>query len=185
MTLTEVALSVAALWLTVLTIVSILLIRQIALLTVRLEQNGESFNPQADGPTIGDGVPQEVLKMLPKVSTEPVYLVSVSATCTSCRELLGDLRRRSLPGDQVAIFLSGPSGAAEAASELIPPRFQVIRDEDAKIASALHITSTPFAVAIQNEVVVAKTYLFGVDDLVDLVSGTHTQIQPIPQSSVA
>jgi hypothetical protein len=80
----------ASVWLGVLSLVVVLLVRQIGLLTLRFDQvdlADPPFKPEGDGPELGDAVPPDVIAALPELATEPTYLLLLSATCTSCREL--------------------------------------------------------------------------------------------------
>src|SRR5919205_3143369 len=90
------ALAVAALvlvciWLGVLTLVVVLLVRQIGLLTVRLSVASQAFSLDDDGPEVGIDLPEEVTSVLPELKEGRAYLLLISAGCTPCRELVADL----------------------------------------------------------------------------------------------
>lgn len=175
-----VALVVACIWMGVLTLILVLVIRQIALLTVRLsnanhmpaQQADDSFSPEDDGPQIGDDIPDEVLAALPELENDEGLVLLMSATCTPCRELATDLGRRSdelpelptlalVPGSEITLV--------DALANLLPKGMRVVNDPDAtQFANALEIKSTPFGVAVNGGRVVGKSYLHGKSDVTSL-----------------
>ena len=58
------ALVLVCLWLGVLTLVVVLLVRQIGLLTVRLSVSGQVSSLDDDGPEVGSAVPEHVASVL-------------------------------------------------------------------------------------------------------------------------
>lgn len=158
------------LWIGALTLVVVLCVRQIGLLTVRFDQSGGSFSLEDDGPEVGGGIPAEVATILPGSIHGARQLLLVSATCTPCRDLAEQLRSRELPASVIAL-VPGPPELADGMVALLPPGIQVIQNPEASsIASALHISSTPFAVAIDAGIVTGKQYLHSVDDFMTFVA---------------
>src|SRR5918993_3054717 len=88
------ALVLVCIWLGVLTLVVVLLVRQIGLLTVRLSVAGEATSLDNDGPEIGSSVPEDVAVVLPDQAEEHAYLLLISSTCLPCWELVSDLGQR-------------------------------------------------------------------------------------------
>jgi hypothetical protein len=168
------ALILISIWLTVLTLILLLAIRQIGILTVRLSMAGEAFSVDQDGPEIGSKIPSEVVEIAPDIETMPAHFVLLSATCNPCRELAANLN--GYPFDaRVIVLLAGRKELADGLASLLPPGFQVIRDPEAsQVAAAFHIQSTPFVVAVANGEVIQKTYLHSKDDLIALVDGHKT-----------
>jgi hypothetical protein len=162
-----VALVLVSTWLAVLTLTMILCIRQIALVTLRLDR-GDSFSFADDGPIIGSEVSEEVLERLAHVNGASAYLLSVSATCGPCRELAEELARKSFP-ERLVVLLTGRAEIADGLAGLFPNTARIIRDPHAlSITNALTIGSTPFAVKIEDGIVAGKSYINRVSDLESL-----------------
>jgi hypothetical protein len=165
------ALVLACVWLAVLTLVVILLVRQIGLLTVRLSVVGrQAPHLHSDGPEVGSSVPEEVASALPEVRSERAYVVLISAGCTPCRELAAGIRRHDFE-QTVTALVPGHEVLADELAALLPPGVRVVRDPEApRLAQALSISSTPFAVEVERGIVTRKAYLYdGASDLIEFV----------------
>lgn len=171
------ALVVVALWLGVLTLVVILTIRQIALLTVRfaaigqaLPTSDDTFSLADDGPEVGSSIPEEVWSQLPELGQQPAYVLLLSANCTPCRDLASQLHRQRFDATVTAL-IAGHEEVAAGLAALLPPGIHTVRDPEATaLAKALHIQSTPFAVAIKDGIVISKEYIYGIGDFIRLVA---------------
>jgi hypothetical protein len=173
------ALAVAALvlvciWLGVLTLVVILLVRQIGLLTVRLSVAGEATPLDNDGPEIGSSVPEDVAEVLPDQAEEHAYLLLISSTCTPCWELVSDLGQRRFEQNVVALVPGHGEKAGELAA-LLPSGIQTVLDPEAtRLAGALQLESTPFALEVEHGTVTRKAYLHeGASDLIAFVESRN------------
>ena len=80
------ALVLVCIWLGVLTLVVVLLVRQVGLLTVRLSTAAQTISLDDDRPEVGSGLPEDVAELMPE--DEPAYLGIISAGCDPCRGLL-------------------------------------------------------------------------------------------------
>ena len=174
------ALVAVGLWLLALTVMMLLVVRQIALLTLRLasrdevsmppEQaaHGEHFDVSKDGPGLGHAISSELLGTIPEAG-EVAHVLLVSATCVPCRKLVIGLRRERF-AEPVIVLLSGRESVAAGMATLLPAGVRVIRDPEAnELSGLLNIHSAPFAVSIERGVVVAKTYLNGPDEFRNLI----------------
>jgi hypothetical protein len=173
------ALAIAALvlvcvWLGVLTLVVILLVRQIGLLTVRLSVAGEATPLDNDGPEIGSSVPEDVAEVLPDQAEEHAYLLLISSTCTPCWELVADLGQRRFEQNIVALVPGHGEKAGELAA-LLPSGIQTVLDPEAtRLAGALQLESTPFALEVEHGTVTRKAYLHeGASDLIAFVESRN------------
>jgi hypothetical protein len=164
------ALVLVCIWLGVLTLVVVLLVRQIGLLTVRLSVAGEAPPLDNDGPEIGSSVPEDVAVVLPDQAEEHAYLLLVSSTCTPCWELVADLGGRRFEQKIVALVPGHGEKAGELAA-LLPSNIQVVLDPDAtRLAGALQLESTPFVLEVEQGTVTRKAFLHeGVSDLIAFV----------------
>jgi hypothetical protein len=161
------ALVLVCIWLGVLTLVVILLVRQIGLLTVRLSVAGEATPLDNDGPEIGSSVPEDVAVVLPDQAEEHAYLLLVSSTCTPCWELVADLGERRFEQKIVALVPGHGEKAGELAA-LLPSGIQVVLDPEAsRLAGALQLESTPFVLEVDHGTVTRKAFLHeGASDLI-------------------
>jgi hypothetical protein len=171
------ALALVCAWLGVLTLIAVLLVRQIGLLTVRLNVASQTLSLDDDGPEVGSSVPEEVASVLPG-REERAYLLLISAGCQPCRELVADLGERRFEQSIVALV----PGRAEQASELaalLPSSVRVVLDPKAtRLAEVLELESTPFALEIEGGNVTRKAFLHeGASDLIGFVSSGD----PTPQ----
>ncbi len=169
------ALVLVCIWLGVLTLVVILLVRQIGLLTVRLSVAGEATPLDNDGPEIGSSVPEDVAVVLPEEAEEHAYLLLISSTCTPCWELVADLGERRFEQKIVALVPGHGEKAGELAA-LLPSGMQVVLDPDAsRLAGALHLQSTPFVLEVEHGTVTRKAYLHeGASDLIEFVESGNS-----------
>ena len=174
------ALAIAALvlvcvWLGVLTLVVVLLVRQIGLLTVRLSVASQAFSLDDDGPEVGSSLPEEVTSMLPELKEEErAYLLLISAGCTPCRELVADLGGHRFEQKVVALVPGREEQAREMAA-LLPSGMRVVLDPQAvALAGALKLESTPFALEVERGTVTEKAYLHeGASDLIAFVESRN------------
>jgi hypothetical protein len=180
------ALVLVCVWLGVLSFVVVLLVRQIGLLTVRLSVAGQALSLDNDGPEVGSKVPDEVASVLPNPEEGRAYLLLVSATCAPCRQLVADIGERHFEQAIVALVPGSEQMAGELAS-LLPSGIQAVLDPDAsRLAEALKIHSTPFALETVNGTVTRKSYLYaGAPDLTEFVEAKNAAIKPSGTVQVA
>ena len=164
------ALVLVCIWLGVLTLVVVLLVRQIGLLTVRLSVAGEAIPLDNDGPEIGSSVPEDVAVVLPDQAEEQAYLLLVSSTCTPCWELVADLGERRF-AQKIVALVPGHGEKADELAALLPSDMQVVLDPDAsRLAGALQLESTPFVLEVEQGTVTRKAFLHeGASDLIAFV----------------
>jgi hypothetical protein len=164
------ALVLVCIWLGILTLVVVLLVRQIGLLTVRLSVAGEATSLDDDGPEVGSSVPEDVTVVLPDQAEEHAYLLLISSTCTPCWELVADLGEHRFEQKIVALVPGHEEHAGELAA-LLPSGIRVVLDPEAtRLAGALQLESTPFVLEVERGTVARKAYLHeGASDLIAFV----------------
>ena len=164
------ALVLACVWLGVLTLVVVLLVRQIGLLTVRLSVAGEATPLDDDGPEVGSSVPEDVAAVLPDQAEEHAYLLLVSSTCLPCWELVADLGERRFEQNIVALVPGHGEKAGELAA-LLPSSVRVVLDPEAtRLDGALQLERTAFVLEVEHSTVTRKAYLHkGASDLIAFV----------------
>lgn len=177
------ALALVGAWLGMLTLLLILAIRQIGLLTVRLDPPRPQPGSQSlhevvnDGLKIGMEVPAEVTTAVPECVSGHAYLLLISSICTPCRELVVELqRRRFTPADPMVALVPGRPEAADGVIAMLPTGIRAIRDPAAGVLAQEHLRlrSTPFALLIEDGVLVGKAFLHTVDDLVRFINARAT-----------
>ncbi|MGI8644011.1 MAG: hypothetical protein ACR2LS_07825 [Thermomicrobiales bacterium] len=161
------ALILAAIWMGALTVIAILLVRQVAILMVRLDRIGTgvatlpNYDPMSEGPDIGARVPDTVAQALPELGTGTSHIVLLSATCGPCRDMAEGLGRADLTavrkqGRMVAL-IPGRSELADGLVAMLPPGIRQVRDPQAtSLASELSIQRVPFALRVDGGTVTAK-----------------------------
>lgn len=178
-------------WIAVLTLTAVLLVRQVALLTVRLDRIGEEGRPVGDGLAVRDEVPAEVARLLPSAGEEdPSFVLILGAVCNPCRELLEQMAG-IVPESPICALIAGRSPAATSMMELVPDGISCVGGPDAAAAvDALHISTTPFVFEVRSNRIAAKAALRGAEHLVrfigeaesvstsDLWEGIDVHIQP-------
>ena len=196
--LLPIVLIIFGVWLGLLTLVSILTIRQIALLTLKfsggIDQNYEAaptptsmpaFWLDNDGFEVGTDVPLEVVRKLPQLERGKTFLLLLSGTCTPCHKVAEAITKHHFDASIVAL-VPGPDDLANIIIELLPPEIHVVRNPDAvSIAQALELRSTPFAMAIEDGVIARKSYLHRPTDFIPFVESTVQFSNSISNSAVA
>jgi hypothetical protein len=159
----------ATAWLAVLTLVVLLLVRQIGLLTVRLDMAaGERTSMDDDGLAVGTQVSARTVAALPELNSGEKYLLLFAASCDPCLDVADEVGRLELDGDVVALVAGKEELADDIAARLDGVR--IVRDPEAtELAGELAVSSVPFAFAISETVVAAKKYLHSARDLEELM----------------
>jgi hypothetical protein len=174
------ALVLVCIWLGVLTLVVVLLVRQIGLLTVRLSVASQAFSLDNDGPEVGSSLPEEVTSVVPELMEERSYLLLISSSCTPCRELVSDLQgEQRFEEQKIVALVPGHEDQAREMAALLPPGIRVVLDPDAaRVAGAIDLESTPFAVEVERGMVTRKVFLHeGAADLVAFVEAGSTHVE--------
>jgi hypothetical protein len=179
-TLAIAALVLVCIWLGVLTLVVVLLVRQIGLLTVRLSVASQAFSLDNDGPEVGSSLPEEVTSVVPELMEERSYLLLISSSCTPCRELVSDLQgEQRFEEQRLVALVPGHEDQAREMAALLPSGIRVVLDPDAaRVAGAIDLESTPFAVEVERGMVTRKVFLHeGAADLVAFVEAGSTHVE--------
>ena len=173
------ALVLVCIWLGVLTLVVVLLVRQIGLLTVRLSVASQAFSLDNDGPEVGSSLPEEVTSVVPELMEERAFLLLISSSCTPCRELVADLQGEHRFEQKVVALVPGHEEPAREMAALLPSGIRVVLDpEAARVAEALDLESTPFALEVERGMVTRKAFLHeGAADLVAFVESGSTHAE--------
>jgi hypothetical protein len=174
------ALVLVCIWLGVLTLVVVLLVRQIGLLTVRLSVASQAFSLDNDGPEVGSSLPEEVTSVVPELMEERSYLLLISSSCTPCRELVSDLQgEQRFEEQKIVALVPGHEDQAREMAALLPSGIRVVLDPDAaRVAGAIDLESTPFAVEVERGMVTRKVFLHeGAADLVAFVEAGSTHVE--------
>lgn len=172
-TTTVMVIAMVAVWLAVLSMVVLLLVRQVALLNVRIAR-GAGAAAARDGLMIGRPIPESVATQLPEVRLGVVYVLLMSAICAPCREVAPQLGRLRIDEPVVAL-VPGNGEAVRGLIEMLPSWFRVIADPAAtQIAKELQIESTPFAFEVEFGIVTGKVFIHEASDLMHLVEARRS-----------
>lgn len=159
-----------AAWLGVLTLVLVLVIRQVTLVTARVDRASPVpiLGLPDDGPTIGAPLPDAVVQEVPQLAAGVAHLVLLSATCNPCREMAEQMRAEHFPpGEKLIALVPGREHLADGVIAMLPQSFRAIRDPMAtEVAGLLQLETVPFAMTARDGVVAAKApILTSIDDL--------------------
>jgi hypothetical protein len=175
------ALAIAALvlvcvWLGVLTLVVVLLVRQVGLLTIRLSIATQTISLDDDGPEVGSSLPEDVAEVMPEGGS--AYLLLISAGCDPCRELVAELGGRRFLQSIVAL-VPGRQEQASGLAGLLPPGIRAVLDPEAtQLSESLDLESTPFALEVERGTVTRKAHLYGgASALIEFVEGGSAPAQ--------
>jgi hypothetical protein len=171
-----VALVLVCAWLGLLTLVVVLLVRQVGLLTVRLSMANRTISLDDDGPEIGSTLPEDVAEVMPQ--EERAYLLLISAGCDPCRELVAELDGRRFEQSVVAL-VPGRQEQASRLAALLPPGIRAVADPEAtRLAESLDLESTPFALEVERGTVTRKLHLYGgASALIEFVESRSVPLQ--------
>lgn len=167
------ALIVVASWLGVLSLVLILVIRQVSLLDIQIGESGLSFHPPQEGLSIGAPLPDGVRQVLPDTSEKPVHLLLLSTTCSLCNQLSVALQDQIFHKVEIVVLITGQNDLAQAMSSGWPPNIRAIHNpEAAKIAQLLKVRSIPFVMKLEHGTVVDKDYVRNSTSLLNAFSSS-------------
>jgi hypothetical protein len=167
------AIVLSAVWMGVLTLTILLLIRQVGVMTIRLDRLASGQGPSApsDGLPIGEEIPESVVSAIPRLSTGTYYVVTLSASCTTCRQLAAELGNVDFPySANVIALVPGAEDSAVQVAEALPADVEVVMDPGAtEIANHLRIEYAPFTLEIEDRRVGGKAHLHRAADFVGLM----------------
>jgi len=167
------AVVVVAAWLAAVTLVTLLLVRQVGLVTVRLDRDLQGAAPVEDGLEVGDPVPEPVRAWLDGRGG-PQFILILGAVCGPCRELAADLEDRSV-GSPVLAIISGNPSSARTLQEALPAAIPSMLDPTAHAAvRALAISTTPFVFEVRGGRIAAKAALRGAEHLERFIGDAET-----------
>lgn len=172
--LPAVAVSLLAVWVAMLSVVVLLAVRQIALLTARLDSGNVTMALDEDGLDVGFPVPPEAAQALPEATAGPAYVLLLSSNCGPCRELVPQLHDREFEFPLVALIPGRKNSVTDLVKSL-PPGIRVVTDPAATdVATALQIRSTPFVLEVESGTVTGKAYLRDTSNLFNLMEARKT-----------
>lgn len=170
-------LSAGTLWLAMLSFVTVLVVRQIALITARLDAAGSLFSVADDGLEVGNKLSQDMLSRIPELRGDLAYVLVISATCMPCRELASELATLKYETPPTIALLAGREELAQGLQELLPTQIGVIRDPDATDLAndGFQLQSTPFAFQVEHGTITGKAYLRSATHLLELIQARKKQ----------
>lgn len=147
------ALAFVAAWLAALTLLVLVLVRQLGLISVRLATEPTGSDPSL---SIGTPLPEAVTAPFPVLRSELAYLVFLSSTCGACPDFARDLSLLP-PAEHVLIFVAGVGEAGDRLADLVPSQFDVIRDPVASaVAEGMRVRGTPIALQVEKGILTGR-----------------------------
>lgn len=160
--------TVILVWLGGLTLLSVLCIRQIAVLSLQAEANVfAERDPNDDGMMIGDAIPSQLRDAFADADpNKPWFALVLSSTCTQCFDLAFNLNSNDVESPIVAMVAGRPEMTENIRKEL-PPDIPVIEDPVASelVRSGLELKTVPFVFEFRQDQLAAKAALQNSDHL--------------------
>ncbi len=169
-------LAVMAAWMVVLTVVLVLVVRQIGLITVRLGRNEPEAATADDGLDVGDAVPAAALEHLPASGSGRRLALFVSVNCFPCREMASVLDRVDYSELTAVVVGADPTDMLS----LLPDDISVVSGPDATAcAEGFSISTVPFVFEVRDGTVTGKAVLRGLPDLDDFIDARPPVLEVI------
>jgi hypothetical protein len=152
------AVILVSLWLLVLTVATMLCIRQLGALTVRMQLLGLGSGTGGHGSSVGFRITDDLIRLEPAIGTGRRVVLLVSATCDTCAALIEELESNRvrtqlrLP-EELLVLLPGRRAdtAVDTAVELLDGRVMLILDPIATtLARGLKMSNLPSALLIED-----------------------------------
>jgi hypothetical protein len=170
-------------WMGLLTLVVVLLVRQMSLLTVRVSAASNRAELENDGPAIGSQL-HERIRATVNGAGVPTLIMVMSATCKPCHDLVDSIDPRSWPTQTLAV-ITGPDGSAGDLARQMPANARLLTGNEARDAAGLlAISSLPFGLLVQDGMVFDKGYLSNRVDLERLLHRVSHPHEFAQQASV-
>lgn len=172
-TFTLIALIGVGLWLGTLTLLQLLTVRQIGVITAKMSLGNSSAAMDflsTDGPELGSTLPFEIGQAIPALNDRAKWMLFVSSTCTTCRQLMADLHQENADLPPFVLLVAGNAELADGLRQLAPRTAEVIVDPvAAHTAQTLRIRSTPFLLKVTDQIITNKTYVFDYQTMVKAI----------------
>lgn len=182
--LEQAALVIVAVWLAALSLVLLLVVRQMGLMTVRLSFAAPHRPADDAGLDIGTVVPDDIAGLVGGENGFSRTLLFLSATCATCRSIASSLTPSDI-SDDATILIAGERGRAEGIDRLLPDGGRRLFEPQAsRISIGLSVDTVPFGLRIEHGVIASKAYLNSRADLARLVVGDQADEQQASQPSM-
>lgn len=160
-----------AIWMGLLSLAVVLLIRQLGLVTVRLDRLLGEASAFDQGLEVGSLLPPVISDGAPGTLSGVKYVLVVEASCEPCRavvERLGDLPAERMR--QIVTILRGSDQSAQHMSAHLPPESIVLRDPAAAEAvESLKVGVTPFVFETEGGQITQKAALQSFEHLETII----------------
>jgi thiol-disulfide isomerase/thioredoxin len=157
---------VLAAWMLVLTVTLLVAIRQIAVIMLLLDRDGEGPAPVDDGIDVGSELPTSVARLIDPLPDRPSFVLVLAAVCGPCRELAPQLDAVSTSTPLTVLVVGGDPRLAGELAQLVPSPIRTVTGGAARDAStALGITTTPFVFEFREQRLAAKAAVRGLEHL--------------------
>jgi len=172
------ALTMAVVWLAVLSFALILLVRQLGIVTNWAQQVTERRD---DGLEIGEGVSKRALEVLPEMGDKLTYVVFLDGQCQPCREFALEAGRSAeiaaLEGKiTMSAVVTGTGAQAKELERLLPDWVHAARGSDADaVKKDFKVIQTPAVYEVEKGNVTGRAVAgYGLINFLNLVDARAT-----------
>ena len=162
---------VAVVWAMVLTVVILLSVRQIALLTIRLNiMNSVGIGDIATGGELGRNVDTPLIREHVFTLGDTVTVFALDSNCNSCHDLLYELPREPYNKSSVMCLLTGSGPALDSLRASVPEWLHIVDHPLAtQLGHDLELSTTQVALKIIDGRLIGRARIDGPADLEDLL----------------
>lgn len=170
------ALVAATIWLSVLTLLFLVLVRQVGLVTAWARRSASAATIGDDGIEIGVDVPAPAVEVAPQLEDEFAYLLFLAGNCQPCREFADDAGNSEEVAQiqnsaRVVATVQGGGAQADEVARMLPGWMDVVQEPGAaKIAKSFEVQATPMIYEVSGGKVTGRAIAgYGIADLLNLV----------------
>lgn len=171
-------------WMLILSAAVILLIRQVGLITTRLDlfAAGIAVSPAVSGPRIGEDASNALKDSGISAYGGDVYILYLSSHCATCRDIVATLPNE-LNGSvrSTVAVITGEERIATALADSLPKWMRSISGACAEeLVADLHLSYAPFLVALnEHGIVTNKSHVFTTEDIKNFLADRRRNLAAI------
>lgn len=170
------ALVILGVWCVGMSVVILTLVRQVSLISVRLDLQMRlpDLGDVGSGPDVGHRVDVPMLQRF----GDDFVAVAITGTCSSCYAFLDSLQGSDPLDPPLVLLLAGRGPGTREAASLVPDWVSVVRDPDAsQVGRQLELSRTLVALHIRGGEIVGRATITNRDDL-RLLASSDSVIGP-------
>lgn len=176
------ALVAVGVWMSVLTLLFLVMIRQVSLVTAWARRSGSAASLADDGIEIGVVVPDEAAETAPVLRDQHAFILFLEGDCQPCREFALDAGQSEevarLQGrSAVVASVQGKGAQADEVARMLPDWVEVVQEPGAAtIAKSFEVQATPMIYEVDEGKVAGRAVAgYGLSDFLNLVRAREKQ----------